>query len=54
MKSIIIHQIHDSVVVDAHPKEVKALEREVPEVLTNLKLPMRIPLAVEAKVGDTL
>ena len=59
MKSLIIMQVHDNVVLDIHPKERKKIEKQVPKFMLNpgherfsndqLKEP--IPLAVDAQIG---
>lgn len=62
MKSLLILQIHDSVVLDAWPTEVDRLEKEIPKLMKGVpykkyckgRLKHEIPLEVDVKIGESL
>jgi DNA polymerase I-like protein with 3'-5' exonuclease and polymerase domains len=60
LKSVLVNSVHDSVVLDVHPSEVKAVLNIIKYVNKNLKniiettynMDMNVPLLLEAKMGD--
>ena len=59
MKSCIVNTVHDSIVIDIHPKEendvlniIKRTNNELTEIVnTTFKLKLNVPLLLEAKIG---
>jgi DNA polymerase I-like protein with 3'-5' exonuclease and polymerase domains len=60
LNSVLVNSVHDSVVLDVHPSEVKAVLNIIKYVNKNLKniiettynMDMNVPLLLEAKMGD--
>jgi DNA polymerase I-like protein with 3'-5' exonuclease and polymerase domains len=59
-KSCIVNSVHDSVVIDIHPEEVKQVLYLITQLNGNLKdiienqfnIEFNVPLLLEAKIGD--
>ena len=59
-KSCIVNSVHDSVVIDIHPEEVKQVLYLITQLNSNLKdiienqfnIQFNVPLLLEAKIGD--
>ena len=59
-KSCIVNSVHDSVVIDIHPEEVKQVLYLITQLNGNLKdiienqfnIQFNVPLLLEAKIGD--
>lgn len=52
MKSQVIHQIHDSIILDCPAREAKKAAKVAEHIMTHLDLPMKVPLAVDVKIGE--
>jgi DNA polymerase-1 len=55
MKSCLIHSIHDSLIIDVHPKEEKVVSELVVNIMQN-KIPgslkwLRVPLEVDVEIS---
>lgn len=53
-KSEIIHQIHDSIVIDCPRNEVQTVVQQATKIMLVVKTPVEIPMAVEVKIGSHL
>ena len=53
-RAIIVHQIHDSIILDCPNPLVKKVTKLARDVMCSVKLPMAVPLAVDVKIGDSL
>jgi DNA polymerase I-like protein with 3'-5' exonuclease and polymerase domains len=59
-KSMLVNSVHDSVVLDVHPAEVKDVLGIIESVNKNLKnivesyydIDVNVPLLLESKIGD--
>ena len=59
MKSMLVNSVHDSVVVDIHPDEVKEVKQIIVDINSKLKdtieqkfkIEFNVPLLLEAKIG---
>lgn len=55
MQSLLVMQIHDEIVVDTHPSELKAVQTIMEKYMLNpFDEPFYVPLRVEFSIGDTL
>jgi DNA polymerase I-like protein with 3'-5' exonuclease and polymerase domains len=60
LKSCIVNSVHDSVVLDVHPEEIKQVIYLIKEINNELKqlieshfaIKFDVPLLLEAKIGD--
>jgi len=52
LKSKMIIQVHDEIVIEAHKKEIKAVTNIVKDAM-QLGQPFRVPLVVDVSVGET-
>lgn len=53
MKSHIILQVHDELIIDTHPSEVEVVAKMIKEIMENVA-DFEVPLIVNVGVGDTL
>lgn len=52
LSSMIVLQVHDSIVIDCHPDEVEFVKDLSTGIMASVKLPVDIPLAVDCKRGE--
>ena len=60
MKSCLVNSVHDSVVIDVHPEEVKQvlfliteINRELTQLIeSHFAIKFNVPLLLESKIGD--
>ena len=60
MKSCVVNTVHDSIVIDVHPDEERAVlevinttNRELPRLInTKWQIDFNVPLLLESKIGD--
>ena len=60
MKSCVVNTVHDSIVIDVHPDEERAVievinntNRDLPDLITTRwGITFNVPLLLEAKIGD--
>ena len=60
LESCIVNTVHDSIVIDVHPKEIDKVTqiiKSLNDVITDLvskhfKIEFNVPLLLEAKIGD--
>ena len=60
LKSLLVNTVHDSVVLDVHPAEEKAVVGLIKEINDNLKdilekhydIDVNVPMLLESKIGN--